>query len=203
MTFDEACAINLRLTLVRLAVVVGLLTIVALADLALRRGRATRWREYIFWAATGLFGASINSGLDMIASLWAPEEFKNTFQGTTSGLLSLFGGGGLPFHLGFTAGILVGGAYLMANNPRPDLPQLRYRSLAKLLIFPIACVLGLVILYFCLAGSRILPGPSAPGIRWSLAFGCLLGTILGLAAIWRRRTRPAAERSIFRDSTLF
>ena len=95
---------------------------------------------------TGLAGALFAVCNDLITSSISPEYFTIGKGLDSPGALSV---SALAFEAGFLAGIVVGGFYLMANNPKPDVPQLPYSKLAEYL----KCPLVLAVMLALVAGS--------------------------------------------------
>jgi hypothetical protein len=139
---------------------IGVLIFLSLAGLDLQRhGKsATRWKEYLFLLCAA--GMALAYGLinDQITASISWEYF---YYG--KGLDAVLGPAipphARPFRLevakialksAWSAGLILGVALLIANNPRQDRPQLPYRTLMKLmlklLIWPVsmAAVLGLL-----------------------------------------------------------
>jgi hypothetical protein len=111
-------------------------------DFLRNRERATRWREYLFWVLCGAAGSVFAVLNDLVTSRLSKEYFVV--------------GKGLPVEdsagfvwevvafatrVGFVAGLVIGGALLVANNPAPRLRPLRYRTLAGYLLLPLAAAL--------------------------------------------------------------
>jgi len=147
--------------LARICIGVCIFAAWAVSDL-LRRGRAaTRWREYLFLLAAVAAGLAYGLFNDWIASGISWEFF---YYG--KGLESQLGPHVPPdaaalrweaIKIGlkatWSAGLIVGVALLIANNPRPGRPQLSYRRLLlHLPVIGIAAVIGAAI--GGLAGSR-------------------------------------------------
>jgi hypothetical protein len=124
-----------------------MLVSIALWDF-LRKGKSsTRWQEYGFWLACGAIGALFGMANDAVTSRLSaayftigkgltddPEQFRAAVVE-------------LGASTGSFAGVVVGGVFLLANNPGGELPQLRYGALATFLVIPIvgAIVMALVL----------------------------------------------------------
>lgn len=180
-------------------VVVSILSAVA-TWIQIRRRNSAKWKEYGFWMLTGLAGALFAVGNDLITSSISPEYFTIGKGLDSPGALSV---SALAFEAGFLAGIVVGGFYLMANNPNPDIPQLPYSKLAEYLKYP----LMLAVIVALIAGSMNTLDPfrlmSQAGFHMStekaarlllvsrihlgLYAGALFGTISGIVLIRKAR----------------
>jgi hypothetical protein len=151
---------------------------------------------------TGLAGALFAIGNDLITSSISPEYFTigKGLDDSTAPCVS-----GLAFEAGFLAGIVIGGFFLMANNPRPGLPQLSYSKLAEHLKYPLLLAIAAALV------SGILNGLDPLGLEQQIGFvkpaekvarfllvsrihlglyaGALVGTIAGAILIRRARMR--------------
>ena len=185
----------------RLLMVVGILSAVAYIT-QIRHRNAAKWKEYCFWMLTGLAGALFAIGNDLIISSISPEYFTIGKGLDSHGTPSV---SALAFEAGFPAGIVVGGFYLMANNPNPDVPQLPYSKLIDYLKYPLL----LAIVFALIAGSIndldpfglkqqvefLKPAEKATRfllvsrIHLGLYAGALVGTIAGLVSIRKTRRR--------------
>lgn len=127
--------------LARIGIGAAFFVILALVDLARHGKQATRWREYAFLLAATACGMAYGVINDRVASAISWEYF--------------YYGKGLDAQLGlqvppdpaalhwaacevglkatWTAGLIIGVALLIANNPRKGRPQLPYRTLLKIL----------------------------------------------------------------------
>ena len=127
----------------RLLILVLLMALVAWLDWRRRGPEATRWREYVFLLLAGLIGGIIGIANDHITATISPEYF---FIGKGIAL-----GDGfrrhvteLGFHAGLLAGVVIGGAFLMANNPKPNRSRLSAKKLLRFALYPILGALILV-----------------------------------------------------------
>src|SRR5882762_8408342 len=132
----------------RALVVLAALGTIALWDVLRLRMGATRWREYAFWLACAGVGAFFAVANDAVTSRVSPAYFV-VGKGVTDNPERLAAAVAfLAAKAGSFAGIVIGGVFLLANNPSRGLPQLRYRELARFLIVPalgaivVAAVLG-------------------------------------------------------------
>ncbi len=131
----------------------ALLVVVAGIDFFRHRQGATRWREYGFWGLCGVAGAVFAVLNDLVTSRLSRDYFV-----IGKGLRAddprdfVWEVVALALRAGFVAGIAIGGALLLANNPRPALRQLRYAALASYLLFPLA--------------AALVAAPMVAAIRW-------------------------------------
>ena len=122
--------------------------IYALLDLRKNRSKATRWREYLILLLSVFIALCYGAINDQITVRISPEYFLYgkelapvvyghpdhlPWEATKVGLKATW-----------TAGLLIGVAILLANNPHPLLPQLSYKLLIR--------KLPLIIL-FCISGA--------------------------------------------------
>lgn len=117
-------------------VLLGALGAVALYDFIRYRRRATRWREYAFWLGCAGLGALFAVANDLVTSRISKAYFvigkglvddPDRFRGAVAVFAA---------QVGSFAGIVVGAAFLLANNPHRERPQLRYGELARFLVVP-------------------------------------------------------------------
>lgn len=184
-----------------------LLALVALVDYLRHRERGTRWREYAFWLVCGLLGALFGVANDLVTSRLSPPYFAlGKGLGTTDPAaldreVVLFAMGA-----GFGAGLAVGGAILLANNPRKGLPQLPYAALARSLVIPaLAAIAGAPIVALSTnldiqgLSSKLRETLSAEEVQrflmvqrlhLGLYAGALAGTTFAVVRIRRRRRMP-------------
>lgn len=127
--------------LARVLIGIAIFTAFAVVDLCRHGRQAHRWREYLFLLvavaaamAYGIINDVITSsisweyfyfgkGLDETLGQQVPPNMPALrWQAALIGLKATW-----------TAGLIIGVALLIANNPRPNRPQLPYRSLYRLL----------------------------------------------------------------------
>lgn len=161
--------------LLRIALGVLIFTTLALVDYARHRQNATRWREYTL-LLLAVAGAIVYGVLnDQITSTISWEYFYYG-KGLEEQLGPQTPPATLPLHLAaalvgvkatWSAGLLIGVALLLANNPSKHLPRLRNRDLLPLipLIFLITACVGAL---GGLAGYQGLPA------RWNDDFAQML-----------------------------
>lgn len=194
------------------ALVVGLvLGAVALVDFLRHRERATRWREYAFWLACGFVGALFAVGNDMVTSQLSEAYFALGKGLASDGLhVNVLDVVLLAIRAGFAAGLAVGGALLIANNPDKNLPQLPYGVLARFIVVPalaaiVAAPVGAACTNVDVQGlSSELRQVLSPHeldmflmvqrIHLGLYAGALIGTVGAFARIRRERRALAGRR---------
>jgi len=128
--------------LTRIAVGVAIFIVLALHDLYRKGPAATRWREYMILlvcVVAGIIYAIANDNLTASMS-W---EYFAFGKGLTATLPADWSPATIAFRLavtrlaaqaGFSAGVIVGVALLLANNPSKHRPQLPPRELLRQLI---------------------------------------------------------------------
>lgn len=161
--------------LLRIGIGIAIFAALAISDLR-RRGRlATRWREYTFLLFCVVFALMYGLINDQITSTISWEYF---YYG--KGLYDELGPqtppDSLRLHLAaavvgmkatWTAGLLIGAALLMSNNPSKTLPRLRNRALFGQL--PLLLLVTVV-----LAGVGAIAGHFALPARWDRDFAQML-----------------------------
>lgn len=131
--------------LARVAIGCAIFVLLAVVDLARRGRKATRWREYLFLIAAVAVAMAYGFANDFIASSISWEYF---YYG--KGLSDRLGPGvqgpalrweacKLGLKATWSAGLIIGVALLLANNPRRDRPQLPYQRLLRILGFVLLC----------------------------------------------------------------
>jgi len=127
----------------------------ALTDLRRHGPRATRWREYLFLLAVVVVAMAYGAVNDLITSRISWEYFyyfkdlMKTLGATTppDPTALTWGAAKIGVAASWSAGLIVAVAMLLANNPRPGLPQLPYLKmfplLANILLCCLACALVL------------------------------------------------------------
>src|SRR6185503_949559 len=135
--------------LARIGAGVAIFALLALVDLA-RNGRAaTRWREYAFLvacvAAALLYGVindqvtsrisweyyAFGKGLAPVLGNLPPDPWRLSWEAAKVGLKATW-----------TVGLLIGVACLLANNPKPDLPQVPLPKLFTRVPIVLACAIA-------------------------------------------------------------
>jgi hypothetical protein len=199
-------------------VAVGVLVFSLLAAVDLRRhGRsATRWREYLFLllcvGVAMVYGAvndQVTSSISWEYFYYGKELDKVLGPGTPPDAVRLHLHAAVVGMMAtWSAGLLIGVALLLANNPRRDRPRLRYAELTHMLgvIFVItACcgAVGGVLGYFggltwasddfreMMRSDLFRPRRfiAAWGVHLGGYLGGLVGTIVEVTVVMRRRRR--------------
>jgi len=186
----------------RLLVVLLVLSVIAVWDRVRNSGKATRWKEYLFWVSCGFAGSIIAIANDLITSSIS-EKYFTLGKGLPGG--ESLTDAVIPFacEAGFLVGIIAGGLVLLVNSKKPGLPQLGYRKLAVLLLLPV----GAAIL-FAPAGAFVGPADlfgltkslepvmatrevhdflTVQGIHTGLYAGAVLGIVGAMALVRRMR----------------
>jgi len=134
--------------------------VLALVDLKKRGAEATRWREYLFLLTCvlaamlyGVINDQITSAIsweyfyygkelkDVVGPTIPPDRAAMRWQAAKIGATATW-----------SAGLLIGAAILIANNPRKGVPQLKYRSLL-LALLPLFGMTVMCAVAFGFAGS--------------------------------------------------
>lgn len=200
---------------VRIAGGVAIFAALAISDWQQNRAAATRWREYSFLLACvflamvyGLINNVLTSaisweyfyyGKDLAAQLGPqipPDPLKLHLAAALIGMKATW-----------SAGLLIGVALLLANNPSKHFGRLRNRSLLRsvppvLLLTLVFAAAGALAGHFALPAlwnsefAQMLRNDEMRPRRFMLAYGIHLGGYIGgligmLAAVWRilRRRR--------------
>lgn len=188
---------------VRALVTLAFLAAVALYDLRRHGRRATRWKESSFWLACALAGALFGAANDLVTSRVSRAYFA-LGKGLLAADASEFSRAvaALGAQAGAFAGLVVGGALLLANNPGERRP-LPYRRLAHLAVRPALFAVAVGPLFGALwwwdvqgLGGALLEGLSPDDARdflmvqrihVGLYAGAALGTASGVLGVRRRR----------------
>lgn len=206
--------------LARIGIGAAIFATLALIDLARNGRRATRWREYLFLIAACALAMIYGVINDRIASSISWEYF--------------YFGKGLDQQLGprvppdpaalhwaackiglkatWSVGLLIGVALLLANNPKPKLGQLPYRTLLRFLLMSLLASAGFAAIGAWIGSRGWLSWTSADlralqrddlfrPARFLAVYGLNLGgyvggaisTIVGIVSIRRLRRRIKAE----------
>lgn len=202
-------------TSVRVVVGVSLFVLLAAWDIRHKGRQSQRWREYLFLLASvavalcyGVINDQITVTIsweyffygkeliDVLGMKVPPDEGPLRWQAGLVGIKATW-----------TVGLLFGVAVLFANNPRKSRPQLPYRTLYRLLAWPLAMaalggILGAMAAQFgSFAQLRdVIPWFWRPD-RFVMVYGIHLGGYIGAAGgvllvigwILRRRKRTLQE----------
>lgn len=206
MSWDFSALSDIGL-LPRLALLLILMAIVSVIDWWRHPESPMKWQEYAFLLAVGLAGGLLGMGNNQITSAISPQYFflgkGIPFDANFSHEVTLLG-----FHAGLFVGFVVGGAYLLANNPSPQYPRLAWSRLswyglrpvvAGIVLAPIGGVLMLLsdpedmATTMCkdLIPAQIESFLFVQGSHMGIYMGAMLGTISGLWAIRRHRHQPS------------
>lgn len=207
--------------LLRIGIGVAVFAVLAVIDIRRKGGRSQRWREYLFLFAVA--AAAIPYGVvnDLITAAISWEYF---YYG--KGLRDVLGPEIPPAELAlrweaakmgmkatWSAGLVVGVAFLLANNPRKNRPQLPYRRLIKLILLPLVAAVVCSTLGAWAGYAGVFTGLSRDFERlaatdllrprhfmcvWGVHLGAYMGGAVGLlAGVWaivRRRAKVALSR---------
>jgi hypothetical protein len=204
--------------LLRIAVGVAIFAALALSDLRKNRAAATRWREYVFLIICVLAAMAYGAINDQLTSAISWEYFYYG-KDIAAQLGPQIPPDPLKLHLAaaivgmkatWSAGLIIGVALLIANNPSKRIPRLRNRSLVRSL--PLVLLLTLL----CAAAGAIAGHFTLPALwnsdfaamlrrnemrprHFMTAYGIHLGGYIGgligmLAAVWRIRLRRRHEK---------
>lgn len=189
----------------RLAALLLLMSIVAAIDWWRNRAAATRWREYSFLLAAGFLGGLIGVANDLVTSAISPDYFV-VGKGIPADEHFRVHVVSLGFQAGLVMGMLIGGVYLIANNPSRHRSRL---SMLRLFRFALPPVLAAVLcapivswlisrwdplnfrspeqLGAILAPIQISQFLAVWGLHLGMYAGGLLGTVFAVFAIRQKR----------------
>lgn len=196
----------------RLGALLLLMLIVALIDWRWHGADATRWREYGFLLAAGMFGGLVGVAIDQLTATISPGYFV-IGKGVSAGAGFRWGVAAVGFQAGLAVGMVIGGVYLLANNPRVGQRSLPFKRLFRNAAAPLVAAFGLVplavLIVRCCDPSNLsheLHGLLQPaeitrvltvwGIHLGLYAGGVLGTVYGVLRIRRSRALLAADEQI-------
>ncbi len=140
--------------LARIVIGVAIFALLALADVRSHGPEATRWREYLFLLAC--VAAALLYGIvnDQITTTISWEYFAygkgvaEILPAATSNTAAFrWEVAKIGMKATWSAGLIVGVALLLANNPRRDWPRLTYRQLARYvpLVFGMTALTAIVL----------------------------------------------------------
>ncbi len=200
---------NLNSFSYRVALLLGLMLVVSLADFYRNGAQAAKFREYGFILLAGALGGAVGFVNDLITSSISPEYFilgKGLEESPDLRIQAgLFG-----LQVGFSAGVIGGAVCLYASRRKSAYPPAKFSRLLQMLWMPVAGAIlcGIV---SPLAFSKFDPARfslqldtllSAEGINrfrqvWWTHIGLYAGLVIGLAAMILRaikeRKNMAAE----------
>ena len=202
--------------LLRIGIGVAIFAVLAVIDIRRKGTQARRWKEYLF--LFGVAAAAIPYGVvnDLITAAISWEYF---YYG--KGLRDVLGpwvppsqpalqweAAKMGMKAAWSAGLIIGVAFLLANNPRKDRPQLPYRRLWKLILLPLAAAVVCSVVGGWAGYADLLTGLSGDLEKvaadnllrprrlmcvWGVHLGAYVGVAVGVAgAVWailRRRSR--------------
>ena len=184
------------------------MVVAAAVDCWWYRERAVRWREYLFLVLAGIAGGTFGIINDQITVAISPEYFalgKGIEQSDRFRLdVALLG-----FQAGCVAGMVIGSAFLLSNQPRNGKPPLPLRELFGLARYPLASAVGTVpltvlvslqfdpldfrpVLEEMFSQAKVTRVLAVWGIHAGLYLGGALGTVLAISRIARRRSTLSA-----------
>ena len=191
----------------RLALLIGLLTIIALFELVVKGRKARRWAEYAFLVGAAIAGAMVGAVNDSLTVRLSPEYFVIGKGLASSGDRLLGDAVVYGAKAGFSAGIFFGALFLVTNS-FGRLPSLSVPHLARLCLYPVAVAIGMAIVmgltFHTLGLERPLDidGQSPTklralntvwGIHLGLYGGAVVGTVIACVTIARERAAHCAE----------
>jgi hypothetical protein len=189
----------------RLIALVTLMAVVAWIDWRRHAEQATRWREYSFLLVAAMLGGIAGVAIDQLTSTISPDYFV-LGKGIPDDADFRLHVVALGFQAGLIVGMVIGGIYLIVNNPRPDRGRLSFIGLLRFGVAPLMAALTVapVAALVCYNWDPLdlrheLRDQLSPlqinhflvvwGVHVGLYLGGAAGTILGVVQI--RRTRSA------------
>lgn len=186
------------------------MVLVAGLEWLIRRDKATRWREYLFFIGVLANGAVFGILVDQVTSRLSLEYFiyaKSLQPDQFEWKLVELGA-----KAGLTAAVFFGGTYLIANSPGKRTKPLPYPKLCSYLGYPIlgsilaATLLGLIAYTLVpddflgpyqdiLLGEERAPFRTVAGAHYGLYLGGVIGTVIGVVRIRRMRAKLTAGQS--------
>lgn len=209
--------------LVRVGIGVAIFAVLAVVDIRRKGRRSQRWREYLFLFAVA--AAAIPYGVvnDLITAAisWEYFYYGKELRGVLGPWIPpaepalRWEAAKMGMKATWSAGLVVGVAFLLANNPRKNRPQLAYWRLWKLILLP----LGVAVVGSALGGWAGYAGlltafshdferlaaedvwrPRRFMCVWGVHLGAYLGGAVGLLgsvwAILRQRAKLAQCRRL-------
>ena len=192
----------------RLVLLLALMTVAAAADLWWYRERAVRWREYLFLVVAGLAGGTFGVINDQITATISAEYFE-LGKGIEQSQRFFQEVALLGFQAGCVAGMVIGSAFLLANQPRSGKAAIPLPELFGLVRYPLGLAVGMVppavlvslqfdpldlqpVLEEMISQDQVRRVLTVWGIHAGLYLGGALGTVLAISRIARRRSTLSA-----------
>lgn len=198
----------------RVALLLGVLVLFALADWMRHRQEATRWREYLFLASAGILGAAFGAMIDLITSSISADYFI-AGKGLSPGVGFKLEVATLGAQAGLVGGVVVGSLLLLANQPREGVvapPLLLIRLLAtcwRVFAFAVlSAILGGGVAsiakptWFSIDLEGILDDAAIRGFttvfctHLGVYVGAVVGLVLSVRSIRRARAIEATESAV-------
>jgi len=130
----------------RLLLLVALMAVISAIDFYRNRSQATKFREYGFIVLTGLLGAGVGFGNDLITSSISPDYFilgKGLEKGPDLRMEAALMG----LQVGFSGGVIAGAICLFVTRRKSVQPPVDFSRLLKKLWIPVAgAILGGIML---------------------------------------------------------
>lgn len=188
----------------RIGLLLGLMVLIAGLEWLIRRDKANRWREYLFFLSVLVVGAVFGILIDQVTSRLSLEYFlyaKSLDPDHIQRELVSLGA-----RAGLTAAAFFGGAFLIANTWGKRTKPLPYRELYAKIGYPIlgsilaATLLGVFFHEFVpnhflghyeeiLLEEERSPFRGVAGAHYGLYLGGVVGTIMGVVQIRRSRSK--------------
>ncbi|MCC6574572.1 MAG: hypothetical protein IT462_12375 [Planctomycetes bacterium] len=193
----------------RLGVLLAVMAVAAASDLAIKGCASQRWREYLLLIGFGCLGAVVGVGNDVVTANLSPDYFvlgKDVRAGADfwPGVLAI------ATEAGFIAGVVLGGALLLANSMSKGCPPLPTGRIVRFALLPVlAAATGSIL------GNVISPAlPPIEGVvatplgSWQksamhqvrcmhigLYIGATSGTVLAAVSIGQSRVKLSREQA--------
>jgi hypothetical protein len=192
----------------RVALLIGVMLVVSLADLYRKGSQSTKFREYGFILITGAVGAIIGFANDLITSSMSPEYFT-LGKGLEEGPDLRIQAGLFGLRVGFSAGVIGGAVCLYASRRKSAYPPVKCSSLLRLLWLPVAgailCGIALPLVFsrfdparFATDLDTLLDAAKISRFRqvWWTHMGLYAGMVIGLTAMLLRAAKERKSLSI-------
>ena len=120
----------------RVGIGVAIFVVLAVVDLARKGRQATRWKEYLFLFTATAVVMLYGLANDMVTVTISPQYFLE-HEGLPLDTLGARSIAALvALRATWTAGLILGVALLLANNPSERLPRLPHRRMYPKLLYP-------------------------------------------------------------------